>query len=94
MMSLVHEHNRSMNAHHAAKRARIAAGHTPPQPQFSGGHPCTFSLPYTPRQNGQGLYAIHFIFKSWDQYCFSHRRELLLPQPRAPVHVAATHHGR
>ena len=37
MMSLVHEHNRSMNAHHAAKRARIAAGHTAQQPQFSGG---------------------------------------------------------
>ena len=37
MMSLVHEHNRSMNAHHAAKRARIAAGHAAPQPQFSGG---------------------------------------------------------
>ncbi len=40
MMSLVHEHNRSMNAHHAAKRARIAAGHTAQQPQFSGGPPC------------------------------------------------------
>ena len=40
MMSLVHEHNRSMNAHHAAKRARIAAGHTAQQPQFSGAFPC------------------------------------------------------
>ncbi len=36
MMSLVHEHNRSMNAHNAAKRARIAANHLPQQPQFPG----------------------------------------------------------
>ena len=45
MMSLVHEHNRSMNAHHAAKRARVAAGHMPMQPQFSGGRPCDFIEP-------------------------------------------------
>lgn len=45
MMSLVHEHNRSMNAHHAAKRARIAAGHVAPQPQFAGACP----LPHTIR---------------------------------------------
>jgi hypothetical protein len=42
MMSLVHEHNRSMNAHNAAKRARMAASHMPQQPQFPGA--CTTVL--------------------------------------------------
>ena len=41
-MSLVHEHNRSMNAHNAAKRARMAASHMPQQPQFPGA--CTTML--------------------------------------------------
>ncbi|CAK0785745.1 hypothetical protein CVIRNUC_008956 [Coccomyxa viridis] len=36
MISLVHEHNRTMNAHHAAKRARLASTPTAPQPQLAG----------------------------------------------------------
>ena len=36
MISLVHEHNRTMNAHHAAKRARLSSTPTAPQPQLAG----------------------------------------------------------
>ena len=36
MISLVHEHNRTMNAHHAAKRARLSSAPTAPQPQLAG----------------------------------------------------------
>ena len=43
MISLVHEHNRTMNAHHAAKRARLSSAPTASQPQLAGAPPGSHS---------------------------------------------------
>ena len=45
MISLVHEHNRTMNAHHAAKRARLSSAPTAPQPQLAGAPHFTMARP-------------------------------------------------